>query len=186
MTILDYCGPLEMLEAYDIKIIQMLIDELELKDLKMFSFLRKIDISRDVEYFYYDDKSDNVLGGFHSPSKNVIYLNLNGAPNDTYMQRANNVVMMFPTILHELCHYYQRKKMGIILYGFCQLPLIRRITIEVSAYKISDYLGKEIEKINKMTPFDFTMLKVKHKFSKWQYDAFEKRILEKEGILNYA
>ena len=91
------------------------------------------------------------------------------------MQRANNVIMMFPTILHELCHYYQRKKMGMILYGFCQLPLIRRITIEVSAYKISDYLDKRIEEINKMTPLDFAMLKVKHKFSKWQYDAFEKK-----------
>jgi hypothetical protein len=186
MTILDYCGPLEMLEAYDVKIIQMLIDELGLKDIKMFSFLRKIDISRDVEYFYYDDKNDNILGGFHTPSKNVIYLNLNGMVNDTYIQRANNVVMMFPTILHELCHYYQRKKMGMILYGLCQLPFIRRATIEVSAYKISDYLDKRIEEINKMTPFDFTMLKVKHKFSKWQYDKFEKRILEKEGLWEYV
>ena len=76
--------------------------------------------------------------------------------------------------------------MGMILYGLCQLPFIRRATIEVSAYKISDYLDKEIEKINKMTPFDFTMLKVKHKFSKWQYDKFERRILEKEGLWEYV
>lgn len=186
MTILDYCGPLSMLESYEIKIMQMLVEELNLSDEKMFSFLKKIDIARDIEYFYYDDKNDNVLGGFHAPSKNVIYLNLNGMLNETYVQRANNVVMMFPTILHELCHYYQRKKMGMILYGLCQLPIIRRVTIEVSAYKISDYLYKRIEEINKMTPLDFAMLKVKHKFSKWQYDAFEKSILEKEGIWNYA
>lgn len=185
MTILDYCGPLSMLESYEIKIIQMLVEELNLSDEKMFSFLKKIDIVRDIEYFYYDDKNDNVLGGFHAPSKNVIYLNLNGMPNETYMQRANNVIMMFPTIMHELCHYSQRKKFGCLIYGILQMPIIRRYTIEVSAYKISDYLDKKIEEISRMSILNFAVLKMKHKFSKWQYDQFEKRMLENEGVWNF-
>jgi hypothetical protein len=181
MTILDYCGPLQMLESYEFKIINMLIEELHLKGNELFKFIEKIDIYRDVEYFYYDDKDGNVLGGFHAPSKNVIYLNLDGKKNETYTQRASNLIFMFPTIMHELCHYYQRKKLGLIVYGLCQLPIVRRATIEVSAYKISEYLFEETKKYAGMSTKDFAMLKKKYKFSKYEFDDFEKKLLIEAG-----
>ena len=185
MTILDYCGPLQMLDAYDIKVIELMIEELGLKSNKMFNFLNKIDLYNDVEFFYYDDKNDDVLGGFHSPSRNVIYLNLNGQQNETNTQKMNNVIALFPTIIHELCHFYQRKKYGMIIYGLLQLPFIRRFTIETTAYKISDYITPLSDEYFRKSMTELAELKLKYNFQKYQYDKIEIMYLKKEGIWDY-
>jgi hypothetical protein len=181
MTIKDYCGPLQMFEAYDINIINMIIEEMSLIDNQMFSWLNDINIGRDVEFFWYNDSNDNVLGGFHMLSKNVIYINLGNNKNELYLDRSSNITKCLPTIVHELKHYYQRKKLGLVLYGICQLPFVRNFTIEVSTNKISDYLCNAINTIIGMSIRDFAKLKVKYKFPKWQFDDIEKKLLEEDG-----
>jgi hypothetical protein len=158
----------------------MLVEELKLKEDPLFDFLEEVDIARDVEIYYYDDKSSKVLGGFHSPSKNVIYINLDGRCNNTYIQRANNLIMLFPTVMHELFHYFQRKSMGRIIYGVLQIPLIRKYTIEPNAYKISEYLYDKIKKYQEMSMKDFAKLKKKYNFPKHEFDEMEIKFLNED------
>ena len=40
-------------------------------------------------------KRNKVKEGFYPSTKNVIYINLNGRENETYKQRANNIIKFF-------------------------------------------------------------------------------------------
>lgn len=175
-----------MFEDFDLMYIEMLIDELGLRNMAMFSYLNEIDIRRDVEIYYYSDKNRDVQGGFHALSKNVIYINKTDQRQICeipYGQRGSYVTNVFPTIMHELYHYYQRKKYGAVLYMIVSLPVIRRFTIEVPAYKISYYLYDRIQKeIFTLSTIKSAVMKVKHNFPKKYFGTEEINALKREGI----
>lgn len=181
MKIRDYNGPLQIFGNYEIRLIEMIIDELSLKSFTMFKFLNEINIYKDVEFFYYNDKRNKVKEGFYPSTKNVIYINLNGRENETYKQRANNIIKFFPYIMHELYHYiiFKNKRVS---YRVMNLPLVRMVSIEINANKIKKSASRMILRIKKMSNMTFSIMKMRHKFPRYLFDEDEKSSLRKEGI----
>ena len=74
-----------------------------------------------VEWYWADwGKSGDRMGQFSAWS-NRVYLS----------KRAGDLLpkMLLPTVVHELCHKWQRKKFGL-LFWLLAVPLVRRFTIE--------------------------------------------------------
>jgi len=177
MSILDYTKNLTLFDSYEIRLIEMMIEELDLEETDDCMFLEEINLS-EVEIYWYSDSSENVMGGFHMLGKNALYINreyFGAYETESYVQKMLYVVSAFPTIIHELCHYWQFKSHPI-LYFFLQLPKIRDFTIEKQAYRISDYLEAN-SKFNNMSIKELTECKKKYNFPKNYYDATELRYL---------
>lgn len=178
MSVFDYTKELILFNSYEIKVIQMMIQELKLKEKPEFKFLNEIDLN-EVEFFWYKDSSDDNLGGFYLFSKNAIYINHCGMKNDEindgYLSSMNHIIIVFGTIIHELCHYWQFKS-NPVLYFILQFPIIRDYTIEKQAYKISNYL-QENNIFKNLGIEDLVKMKKKYNFSKNYYDEIQKKFL---------
>lgn len=48
-----------------------------------------------------------------------------------------------PSLAHELCHYEQYRKLGILWWLFC-IPIIRKFTLEREAYWVEDVVRERI------------------------------------------
>lgn len=177
MSIIDYTKKLTMFDSYDIRMIEMMIDQLKLKENPDFAFLNEISLS-EVQIYWYTDSDKNVLGGFHLFSFNVIYINevnWNTLQTLKYANKAQKIIQVFPIVIHELCHYWQFKK-NPIAYLFLQLPFIRDWTIEKQTYKIQDYLhqnnvftGMNIKQVAEM--------KKKYGFYSYEFDQKQLRLM---------
>lgn len=180
MSIFDYTKNLILFNSYEIKLIQMMIEELDLKSKNEFNFLNEISLD-EIEFFWYLDSSEDNLGGFYYFSKNAIYINhcdmKNNLDNEDsyYSQSMNHIIISFGTIIHELCHYWQCKNHPI-LYFVLQFPFIRDYTIEKQAYKISNYL-QENNKFKDLGFVDLIKMKQKYNFPKNYYDKMQKKFL---------
>lgn len=177
MSVIDYTRNLKLFDSYDRRFLEMMINEYKLKDNTLFDYLNDIDLD-DVDIYWYEDSDPQVLGGFHMISQNVIYLNIqNKTENEKtkYITKGNNVIMSFPTIMHELCHYWQFQK-NRLTYLFLQLPIVRDYTIEKQAYKISDYLDDHNDLLCKSVK-DIANLKKEYGFPQNQFDELQKKEL---------
>lgn len=170
MSVFDYRENMEFTE-YEYRLVKMFIAEfchgIE------YDFLDEIDID-EVKMYWYKDSSPDVLGGFYYFQSNRIYLNQTFASNCnllTWHGRMNRVAMMFPTIVHELCHYWQSKSFGIF-YLFLQLPIIREVTIERHAYVIQDLLYERSELVGGSVE-QYAKMKKRHGFEDCYFDDFE-------------
>ena len=178
MSVLDYMKDIQLFDSYQLKTIQMVIEQLKLKQNKMFSFLDDIDLNQ-IQFFWYSDSEEDVLGGFHFPSGNAIYINRNCYCDCNlklhYTAKTNRIIAAFPVIMHEIYHYWQFVTFSLI-YIFLQLPLIRQFTIQVNAYKISDYLYDNNTLIN-LSPKEIVLLKQKYNFDINYYDERQKKMM---------
>lgn len=185
MSVFDYMKELTLFDNYENKVIKMLIDELNLYQHYDFKFLNEINLNN-VEFFWYKDSNDQVLGGYHFLSydytnkKYAIYINkifqYNSNENNTsaFYQKMNNIILVFPILLHQLCHYWQAKKYPY-LYFILQLPIIRDYTIQKQAYRISDYLYSN-NWIQFLGIKDLIKLKQKYNFQECYYDEIQKKL----------
>jgi len=80
----------------------------------------------------YSDK--DILGSFHWFSPNTIKLS---------MSMRDFPKMTVPTLCHELRHMYQYQKYKLPLYILASIPVLRRFTLEKSAWEVE----KEAEKV---------------------------------------
>ena len=178
MSIIDYTKKLTLFDEYDIKVIEMMIDYLKLREREEFNFLNQISL-KDVQLYWYTDSNKNVLGGFHIFSFNVIYINeVNNVGKKQWINinKLQKVMQVFPVIIHELCHYWQFKK-NPLLYFFLQFPFIRNYTIEKQAYKIEDYIY-ENNKFMNMTIKKIAQIKKEYNFYDNEFDEKEKQYLK--------
>lgn len=144
MSVLDYCGKLALFTDYQLDVVKMLIKQYIDTNTQMFGYLKEVNLQK-VQIFWYADSNQDVLGGFHLFSysikngKYAIYI------NDFFSQNGNirrnhsvgEISMVLQTILHELKHFWQKEKMGWLLYFVLQFPIIRQFTIQKSARQIS-------------------------------------------------
>lgn len=181
MSVFDYTKKLILFSPYELNVIQMIIQELELKKMDMFKFLNEIDLN-EVEFFWYKDSSEDNLGGFYFLSRNAIYINHCGMKDQVdendYYNLMNHIIIVFGTIMHELCHYWQCKK-NPLLYFVLQFPVLRDYTIEKQAYEISDYL-KNNNKFNNLGFIELIKMKQKYHFSENYFSEKQKKILNKQ------
>lgn len=141
MSVFDYRKGLQGFSIYELQICQMLIDKMVDDGDEDFKYLNDVGL-KDVKIYWYSDSNPQVLGGFYLLSKNCIYINrefVSFNEDDSWSEKANRILMVFPTIMHELCHYWQSRKYGL-LYFLMQLPVVREFAIEKKANRISDKL----------------------------------------------
>lgn len=178
MSIVNYTKDLIMFNSYEISVLKLLINELDLLNKEDFYFLNEIDIDK-IEFYWYKDSNNDNLGGFHLLSNNCLYINRGYFSNwsdSSYMSMMNQIVSAFPTIVHELCHCWQFNK-NKFLYILLQFPFVRNLTIEKQAYRISDWLYDN-NFIEKYSPKQIVELKKEYNFPPIYYDDFEKRYLD--------
>jgi len=173
MGVLDYIDGISLFSPYELKCVEMYVDEFVPLDDPLFGYLREVSL-RDVELYWYFDGDDDVLGGFHYPSRNAIYVNRSFAAafeGGGHFAAASRVAMVFPTIMHELCHYWQSRRYGW-MYLFMQLPLVREVAIEPQANEVSDRLYSE-GRLHGMTMRELAELKRRHGFGTMLFDPEE-------------
>lgn len=174
MSVFDYRNSVEFTE-YEYRLVRMFISEfchgIE------FEFIDEIDLD-ELKMYWYEDRSEDVLGGFYYLQRNRIYLNslfADGCSRMTWIGRMNRVAMMFPTIVHEMCHYWQSRKLWIF-YLFLQIPGIRDITIERQAYAVQDILYDNPRLLGG-TVAAYAEMKKRHGFEDCYFDDVEKDAL---------
>lgn len=180
MSVLDYCKQLYLFTPHERNVINILIKEYVDISKQMFDYLKYINID-DVQFYWYKDKNEDVLGGFHNLSydpktkKYAIYINM-FFEYDNRGDAFDIISMCLGTILHQLKHFSQLKQFGYLLYGVLQLPIIRNYTIQTSAYKISDY----VDSLNisaKLIVREHIYLKAKYNISDYNLNENEKKII---------
>ncbi len=178
MSVFDYIEGISLFTPYELKCLDMYIEEYVPKDDPLFAYLKDVSV-RDVELFWYCDRDPEVLGGYWLLSRNVIYINRSFAwvyDGEGMHAAANRVAMVFPTVMHELCHYWQSRKYGP-LYLLMQLPLVREFAIERQANAISDRLYSDC-RVNGMSVRELAELKMRHGFGRELFDESELAALE--------
>lgn len=179
MSVLDYREN-EAFSDYERRVVSMFMEEYcHGED---FRFLEDVDIDG-VDMRWYSDRSEKVLGGFYYFQGNRIYLNREYARScdtGTWAGRMNRVCLMFPVIIHELCHYWQSRHYGL-LYLLLQIPVIREFTIETQAYRIQNVLY-DCRELNGGSLAYFAKLKRRHGFEQRYFDEIELKMLEKEDL----
>ena len=186
MSVLDYCKKLVLFSSQEMMVMKLLINEF-LIDTKLCEFIKTINIDKEIEFYWYKDSSDKVLGGFHILSgltghkKYAIYINcsavnlelddIENSKDRIFDNVFNRITTVIATCCHELKHYHQFRSCPL-LYFILQFPILRNFTVEVGAYKISDYVDAQ-EDITGMTPLDQLCLKIKYHFPKMYYDKTE-------------
>lgn len=182
MTIYDYSGRISAFGYYELLVIDLILGEKKIKDYPSFAFLKEINIYTDVNFFYLFDNKFNIKYEYHFPSKNRIYINIKNNKNSTYQERTKNIIDNFPSIIHELYHFYQMKKYGRLIYGIVSLPILRDFTIDINANNISDKARGLIEGIEDMSQLEFSLLKMKHFFPRYTFDEEEKKMLKRNNL----
>lgn len=168
MSVLDYTKQLYLFTPYEVNVIKILIQQYINKNSKIFTYLNEIDLNQ-VQFFWYKDSNENVLGGFHILSydpkvcKYAIYINM-FFEYENKGDQFDVISLALGTILHQLKHYHQLKTLGYFWYGLLQLPIIRNYTIEPAAYKISDYINV-LKLQNRITLKQKIYLKIKYNVS---------------------
>ena len=188
MSIFDYCKDLKLFDDYELSVIEMFIKEYNMYEINETIFLKDINIRKDVELFWYRDGNDNVLGGFHALSPRAVYIDIPPSTNDKkapYTGKMGRIIYRLPVIIHELCHFYQMKKLGPVLYFIVSLPLIRNFTIEKQAYLVEDKIIEIHADICKKSDFQCEAMKVKHGFSKNYFDGIAKKKLKEKDMWPY-
>lgn len=178
MSVIDYCKKLSMFSNCQLQVIKILIQQYLNND-ETFAYLKDINLNQ-VQFFWYKDSNQDVLGGFHFfgySSKNqkyAIYI------NDVFNQQHNNtnafsfVQLVFQTIVHELKHYWQMKKFGWVLYFVLQMPVIRQFTIQRQAKKVSQkIIDMKMSNLNTVEQF---ILKIKYNISTIYLSEQEKKL----------
>lgn len=180
MSILDYCKQLYLFTPYEYEVIQMLIKEYIDGKTNLFDYLKQIDLN-EIQFYWYRDSNEDVLGGFHSLSydpktkKYAIYINM-FFQEVKLKNSIDTIALCLDTILHELKHFYQLKRYGFFVYGILQLPIIRQFTIEKSADKISDCVcSLKIPTLLNIREIIF--LKVKYNINAYYLNDKEKEII---------
>ena len=160
----------------------MLIDEVVDEKDRDFDFLKDVGL-KDVRLFWYSDSNPQVLGGFYLLSGNRLYINrefVSFKDDDSWSEQASRILMVFPTIIHELCHYWQWKRFKLG-YLFMQLPIVREFAIERKANRISDKLYDKVGGLVGSRE-GIAVLKKSYGFPKECFDQSEIDALTKRGI----
>lgn len=184
MSVFDYKTGLEGFSIYELQICQMLIDKMVDFNDPDFSYLKETGLG-DVKIYWYSDSNPQVLGGFYLLSRNHLYINrefVSYADLDTWSGKAYRIAMVFPTIIHEMCHFWQFREYGL-LYLLMQLPVVREFAIERQANRISDKL---FEKVGTLigSPTAIAKMKKEYGFPECNFDESEIAAIEKEDGKN--
>ena len=98
----------------------------ELRKYPMLDFIGDLDLAKISFYWCKDMNTQNGILGAFSPWR----------PNKIFLMDMSSVrILLFPTVVHELRHMWQRKKYGWLLYMFLSFYLWRNYTLERSAKK---------------------------------------------------
>ncbi len=180
MSVFDYRKSLEGFSIYELQICQMLIDNLvDFRD-SDFSYLKEVGL-KDVKIYWYSDSSPQVLGGFYLLSNNCLFINrefVSDIDLNSKSGKASRILMVFPTIMHELCHFWQSRKYKW-LYFLMQLPIVREFAIERQANRISDKLFEKVGLIVG-SPSAMAKMKKEYGFPAEDFDDEEMQFVEVE------
>lgn len=179
MSVFDYRNAVEFTD-YETCVLRMLVYEYCYD--RTFDFLDDIDLD-EIRLFWYEDRNPDVLGGYYFLCSNRIFLNKGAVQGDpsTWAGRLERVVAMFPVIMHEMVHYWQRRRYGL-LYVLLQIPFVRDITIERNAYAVQDALYGNQELVGGSL-LHYAKMKRKHGFPVEQFDDIEIAMLRKDDGL---